>query len=265
MYSEILSQLGSRNPWRSQIHYFDTIDSTNTKAKEMALQGAPHGSVLIADRQTGGRGRMGRSFYSPGGMGIYMSVILRPQYPAAQLMHLTCAAAVAMCDAVEKTTGLRPGIKWTNDLVIGRKKVAGILTELGLNGENGNIDHAVIGIGINCRQAEQDFPDDIRSTATSLSLAAGKPVDRAALAANMITAFEEMSRNLIHKDAVLDRYRADCITLGQEVSILSNQQVRHGKALDIDSDGGLIVRFPDGHLEAIGAGEVSVRGMYGYI
>ena len=120
MLTSILSKLPSGFPWRGSILYFDTIDSTNTRAKVLAAQGAPHGTVLITDRQTGGRGRMGRNFHSPGGKGVYLSVILRPHCQAAQLMHLTCATAVATCNAMEFAENLRPGIKWTNDLVIGK-------------------------------------------------------------------------------------------------------------------------------------------------
>ena len=125
MKTEILSYLPADFPWQENVMWFDTVDSTNTRAKTLAILGMPHGTVLIADHQTAGRGRMGRSFQSPKDMGIYMSVILRPQCPQEDLMHLTCAAALAMCDAVQEAVGIRPGIKWTNDLVCGKRKVAG--------------------------------------------------------------------------------------------------------------------------------------------
>ena len=249
------------HPWWDSIHYFDTIDSTNTRAKTMAFQGAPEGTVLIADHQTGGRGRLGRSFLSPAGTGVYMSVILRPNCPPAQLMHLTCAAAVAACDAVEQAVGLRPGIKWTNDLVYGNRKLAGILTELGLS-PNGMVDWAVIGIGINCLQKEIDFDPSIRSFAGSLSMFA--PCDRAKVAAALVEAFASM--DLSRKDAMMDRYRADCITLGQEVSLLkADETVRHGRAVDINDDGALVVEFAPGVRETVNSGEISIRGMYGYV
>ena len=149
MQDSIISYLPDNHPWRSSIFWFDTVDSTNTRAKELAAAGAPHGTVLIADRQTGGRGRLGRSFQSPAGMGIYLSLILRPNCPAAQLMHLTCAVAVSTCDAVEQTLNFRPSIKWINDLVAQRRKLAGILTELSVNPRTGFVDYAVVGIGIN--------------------------------------------------------------------------------------------------------------------
>ena len=122
MKEQIIKNLRESCPWQDSLLWFDSIDSTNTRARELARQGAAHGTVLIADHQTGGRGRLGRSFHSPSGVGIYMSVILRPHCKPQEIMHLTCAAAVAMCDAVENAAGLRPGIKWTNDLVCGHKK-----------------------------------------------------------------------------------------------------------------------------------------------
>ena len=251
----------SGHPWQDSILWFDTIDSTNTRAKLLAAQGAPHGTVLIADHQTGGRGRLGRQFLSPAGTGIYMSVILRPNCPPARLMHLTCAAAVAMCDAVEAAAGFRPGIKWTNDLVHKDRKLAGILTELGLS-PDGLVAWAVIGVGINCLQTQQDFDPAIRSFAGSVSMFA--PCDRAKLAAAMVQAFEAM--DLSQKEAVMTRYRDDCITLGREISLVrADDQPRHGRAVDIDEDGALIVEFAPGIRETVNSGEVSIRGLYGYV
>ena len=232
----------------------------------MADAGASQGTVLIANAQTNGRGRKGRSFVSSAGLGIYLSVILRPNCPGRDLMHLTCATAVAMCQAVETATGLRPGIKWTNDLVYGRQKLGGILTELSVNSQTGLIDYAIVGIGINCLQKLQDFPPELQNLATSLSIVCQTAIDRSYLAAAIICALEQMSANLFsHKAAILAGYRRDCITLGQEVSLLRADSVRHGTALDIDEDGGLLVRFEDGSIQTVNSGEVSVRGMYGYL
>lgn len=263
MKTRLLSALSS-HPWAGKLHWYDTIDSTNTEAKRLAEKGAPHGTICIADHQDGGRGRMGRSFHSPRGVGLYLSLLLRPECPAGELMHLTCATAVAACDAVEQVTGLRPGIKWTNDLVFGRKKLGGILTELSL-GADGRVKYAVIGIGINCAQGATDFPEEIAGIATSLSLCTGHAVDRARVAAAVVEALSRMSETLHDPAAFLGRYRSSCITLGQEISLVRGEEVRHGKALDIDSQGALLVEFPDGHTEAVNSGEVSVRGMYGYV
>lgn len=266
MKEQILQNLRESCPWQDSLLWFDTIDSTNTRAKLLAAQGAPHGTLLIADHQTGGQGRRGRSFHSPAGTGIYMSLIIRPNCAPAELMHLTCAAAVAMCDAVEDAVGIRPGIKWTNDLVWGKRKLAGILTELSLT-PRGMVDYAVIGIGINCCQTESDFPEDIRPIAGSLASVTGREIDRAKVAAAMADALYRMDRQLlVGKADMLSRYRRDCVTLGQEVSVLrADGSVRHGTALDIDQEGALLIRFDDGHSELVNSGEVSVRGMYGYL
>ena len=263
MKNQILHHLPGDNPWQTQIYWYDVTDSTNTQAKKLAAEGAPHGTVLIADRQTAGRGRLGRSFQSPAGMGVYMSVILRPDCPADQLMHLTCATAVAMCDAVEASAGFCPGIKWTNDLIFQGRKLAGILTEL-VTTPKGLC--AIIGIGINCCQQEADFAPDIRSFAGSLSMVTGKTVDRATVAAAMITALRTMDKALLtSRTPMMDRYRQRCITVGQDICLIRADQVQYGHAEGIDDCGVLLVRFPDGHLEAVNSGEVSVRGMYGYI
>ena len=263
MRQKIIEYLRESCPWQDSLLYFESIDSTNTRAKELALQGAPHGTVLIAEHQTGGRGRRGRSFHSPAGSGIYMSVILRPNCPPSELMHLTCAAAVALCDAVEKACGFRPGIKWTNDLVYNQRKLAGILTELGFNAQ-GLVDWAIVGMGINCTQEESQFPEEIRSIAGSLASVSGKPVDRAKVAAAMMDAMCLL--NLTEKEKILTQYRADCITLGKEISLVrADGNIHHGTALDIDGEGALIVRLADGHTEVVNSGEVSIRGMYGYV
>ena len=265
MEQEIFNMLPSEYPWRNRTHYLAQVDSTNDRLKILATQGAPQGTAVITDHQTGGHGRRGRSFLSPPGVGIYLSMLLRPECPPADLMHLTCAVGVAMCDAIEKAAGFRPSIKWTNDLVSDRRKLGGILTELRLD-RNGNVDYAIIGIGINCCQQESDFPEEIRTVAGSLAMVTGAPVDRARLAAAELEALREMSAGLIsRKSEIMAQYRKDCITLGQEVSLVRGEEVRHGLAQDIDEDGALIVRFPDGHAEAVNSGEVSVRGMYGYI
>lgn len=263
MKTIIQSYLPGDHPWQNHISWYDTIDSTNTRLKELTQQGAPHGTVLIANRQTGGRGRLGRSFHSPSGMGVYMSVLLRYSVPPEQLMHLTCAAAVAACQAVEAATGIRPGIKWTNDLVFEQKKLAGILTELVLLPSE---TAAVIGIGINCCQSIEDFTPAIQSFAGSLAMVTGAPVDRAQVAAQLILSLSKMDKQLLSdKEAIMQSYQTRCITVGQDVSLVRGDEIRHGHAIGINESGGLIVRFPDGHSEAISSGEVSVRGMYGYI
>ena len=174
---EITARL-SGHPWAGLVQVLDTVDSTNNLAKALAVQGAPAGTVLVADCQTGGRGRLGRSFSSPPGLGVYLSVILRPEAPPPALMHLTCAVAEVLCDGVEAASGLRPGIKWTNDLVSGGRKLAGILTELSLEAESGHVQYAVVGAGVNCGQRLEDFLPELQEKAVSLTMLTGKPVDR---------------------------------------------------------------------------------------
>lgn len=264
MQNAILNALSSDYPWADRFHYFNTVDSTNTYLKRQALLGAPHGTVAVADCQTGGKGRLGRSFQSPGGVGIYLSMLLRPDCPQEQLMHLTCAVGTAMCDALEEAAGVRPGIKWTNDLVCEKRKLSGILVEL-LNDTRGKLC-VIIGIGVNCCQQLTDFPEELRDRAGSLAMVTGHRIDRPKVAAAMMEALASMDRNLLTgKEAMLEQYRRDCVTLGQKISVVRGDEIRHGTALDIGDDGDLIVRFDDGHTEAVSSGEVSIRGMYGYV
>lgn len=258
MKEQIISCLPPDFPWGRQIQWFDSIDSTNTCAKKLAAQGAPHGTAILAGSQSAGRGRMGRSFHSPQGLGIYMSVILRPDCSPAQLMHLTCAVGVAMCDAVEAVCSIRPGIKWINDLLAGGKKVGGILTELSLTA-SGRVDYAVVGIGINCNHSLYDFPEELHAIAGSLAMVTGQTVSQEALAAAMLTSLEKMSRSLLaEKKAVMESYRRSCVTLGKPVYIVSAPNVT-GIAEDVDDDGALLLRLSSGQLCKLNSGEVSIR------
>ena len=262
MLQQIKRQLVA-HPWTENLQYFDTIDSTNTYAKSLASRGAVHGTVILAGCQTGGRGRLGRNFSSPKDMGIYLSLILRPDCKPEQLMHLTCATAVSTCRAISCCTDIKPSIKWTNDLVVGKRKLGGILTELSINSGTGKIDWVVIGIGINCCQKEDDFPAEIRDMACSLRIG---PDDRCIVAAQLISSLFTMDQMLLTgKDSIMDEYRSLCVSVGQEISLLRGDSVRYGKALSVDDDGALIVRFLDGTVESVASGEVSIRGMYGYL
>lgn len=262
MKQSILNRLPSDHPWRELIQVHETLDSTNTLAKELARQGAAAGTVVIAQRQSAGRGRLGRSFHSPGDTGLYFSLILHPHCTADKLMHLTCAAAVAACDGVQRTCGLRPGIKWINDLTLDGKKLGGILTELSF-GSDGTVSSAVIGIGINVKP--QAFPDELQHIACSLSDFVPQP-DISLLAANLMAALEEMSRSLLSDQAgIMERYRQDCITTGKQVRVISPECTRTGLAETVNDDGSLQVLFEDGQRKAVNSGEVSVRGLWDYI
>ena len=266
MEDEILRHIAPVCPWRDTLHWFDTVDSTNTRAKALARDGAPHGTVLIAGSQTGGRGRLGRSFSSPTGLGVYLSVILRPGCAPDALMHLTCAAAVAACKAVENAANLCPQIKWTNDLVCEKKKLGGILTELSVDGKTGLIDWAIVGIGINCLQKPEDFPAQLRDMAVSVRQLTSAPCSPARLAAALTEALFQMDAGLLSaKKQLMDDYRKRCMTLGKQIVILQGDTVRHATALDLDENGGLLVRYDDGQCQTVCSGEVSIRGMYGYL
>ena len=262
MKNEILTHLPPDHPWGQNLYWYDSIPSTNAQAKIIAQTSAPQGTVLLADSQTAGRGRLGRRFDSQPGAGIYMSVILRPNCPPADLMHLTCAVGVAVCDAVADTVGFRPGIKWINDLVANGKKLGGILTELII--EDGLVCCAVVGIGINCSQKPEDFPPELQSIACSLSSVTGAAVNRAELAASMILRLEQLSQQLQHREALMECYRKDCVTIGKDITVIQGDYQRPGQALDVQDDGSLLVQFVDGTTAVVNSGEVSVRGLFGY-
>ena len=179
-------------------------------------------------------------------------------------MHLTCLTAVAVCDAIERVTSVRPGIKWINDLVYNKKKLAGILTELSVDANSGLVDFAIVGIGINCLQRAEDFADEIKDIACSLYTISGKEYVRPQLIAETISAMSQLCSDLTHPKDVMKRYAENCITLGTDICLIRGDEVRYGHALGLDETGGLIVQFRNGIIETISSGEVSVRGMYGY-
>ena len=244
----------------------DSVDSTNNYAKKLANEGAPHGTVVLTDHQTGGRGRRGNSFLSPAGKGLYLSVLLRPELPPADVINLTAWIAVAVCDAVEQVIGQRPGIKWTNDLILQHKKLCGILTEMSLEAETGELQYVVAGIGINVSQDDADFGTEVSQLAISLEQALGRRIRRADLAVAVIRALDRMMADFPHeKTAYLERYRADCLTLGREVRLIRKGEAQFAFAQAIDEDFALVVQHRDGTTETVTAGDVSVRGLLGYV
>ncbi len=244
----------------------DTVDSTNTECKRRAVSGAAEGLVVIAEEQTGGRGRLGRSFQSPRGRGLYLSALLRPRLEPQEVADFTAWVAVAVCDGVEAACGVRPRIKWTNDLVLDGRKLCGILTELGLESETNALEYLVTGIGININHAPEDFDEAVRPVAVSLAQVLGHPVRRSEVAAQVILALDRMYAAFPkNKREYLDKYRADCLTPGNRVQLVTPASRREARALEIDDDFRLVVELPDGTREALSAGEVSVRGMYGYV
>lgn len=264
---EIRSFLGETAAVGRELRCFDEIDSTNNYAKQIALSGAADGTVIVADCQTAGRGRMDRSFQSPKGKGIYLTALLRPSLPPERLLPVTAMAGVAVCAAVERVCGVRPGLKWPNDPVLGGKKLCGILTELSVEAETGRVQYLVLGIGVNVLQTAEDFTPEVAEMAASLAMALGRPVSRPALAAALIEELDRLYAALKAGDLgdYLAIYRRDCVNLGKTVQLLSPGGRETVTAVGIDRDFGLVVRGDDGRERAVRSGEVSVRGLYGYV
>ena len=249
--------LGSRVCW------LEEIDSTNLECRRLAEQGVESGTVVLARAQSAGRGRRGRSFQSEQDLGMYLSVMLRPEEDMQTLSNLTAWVAVAVCDGVERCTGVRPQIKWINDIILNGKKLGGILTELGL--KDGAVDHVVVGIGLNVNHTREDFLPELRDMATSLSQELDEPPALPRLAAAIVLALDEMLEHFPHdRDACLEKYRAGCITTGKQIQLITPASREEGESLYIDEEFRLVVRMADGEERAVSAGEVSVRGMYGY-
>ena len=258
--TEIRSLLGANAVVGRQLICLEEVDSTNNYAKELARAGGADGTVVIADCQTAGRGRRERSFQSPRGKGLYLTVLLRPGLRPDRLTPVTALAGVAVCGAVERVCGVRPGLKWPNDPVLRGKKLCGILTELTGAGA------LILGIGINVSQSAEDFSPDVAAMATSLVLELGRPVSRAALAAALLEELDRLYDALRagRWQAALDQYRRDCVNLGRRVQLLTADGRETVTAVAVDEDFGLVVRDGAGAVRTVRSGEVSVRGMYGY-
>lgn len=265
---EIRSFLGETAVVGRALRCFDELDSTNNYLKALAQTDAPDGLAVTADSQTAGRGRMDRSFQSPKGAGIYLSVLLRPSLPPDRLPPMTALAGVAVCSAVERVCGVRPGLKWPNDPVLGGKKLCGILTEVSLEAETGRLQSMVLGIGINVAQKPEDFSPEVREVATSLLQVLGKPVSRPQLAAALLEELDKVYAALLRDDlgGYLAAYRRDCVNLGKTVQLIpfGGGERETAEAVGVDEAFNLIVRDAGGQERAIRSGEVSVRGLWGY-
>lgn len=237
---------------------FPVLDSTNRKVRKRASQGAPEGYTAIALQQTAGKGRRGHSFHSPAGTGIYMSLLLRPAGCSARdAARLTTMAAVAACEAIEAVSGETALIKWVNDIFVNGKKAAGILTEASVSLENGLLEYAVLGIGINVLPPEKGFPDDISPIAGAVFR---EPVSdgKNRMAAEFLNRFMTYYKNPEPAD-LLSRYRRRCFVLGQTVQVLSGSGSKTARAIDLDEDFRLIVEYENGDTEALYSGEISVK------
>ena len=240
-----------------QIQVYDEIDSTNNLAKMLTSQGYPHGTVIIADRQTEGRGRMGRSFVSPAGTGIYMSLILRPEYGLDCAPLMTSAAACGVAEAIEEMCGTHVMIKWVNDVYIHGKKVSGILTEASLGLEMKILDFAVIGIGVNVRSVKDKFDSDLSRIATSIEDETGLKLDRNVLCAKMLNKLEKYL-DMVESKSFLDEYRSRELLTGNVITTNVGGETLKGIAMGIDDNANLIMKLPNGQLKKLSSGEASL-------
>lgn len=239
---------------------FPSISSTNDYAKTYSCPDLKKNYYFAAEEQTGGRGRRGRSFYSPPGTGLYLTGLYHPQIDPSAASIFTAYAAVAVCRAVEEVCGFSPDIKWPNDILWKGRKLCGILTEMALEGESRSIQYMISGIGVNVGQEEADFPEDIREIAGSLKMVAGKAPRRDALCAALINELEKAYEGFLKTDpSYRSFYESRCITLGKDIFIITAQEKTPAFAEALSDDFGLVARYEDGRCETVYAGEVSSR------
>ena len=249
---------------KTNVVFFEETGSTNVEAMRLASEGYPHGTLVVADSQTGGKGRRGRSWHTPKGSSIAMSLVLKLELEAEYASMLTLVQAMAVAKAIEEICGLKAQIKWPNDILINEKKVCGILTEMNMEGTR--ISSIIIGTGINVNQ--DDFPKEISKIATSLKKESGKVQSRENLVKRICELFEEyFEMFMASKDlsGILEEYNLRLISSGRRVKVLDPQEEFIGEALGINSQGELLVKKESGEIVKIYAGEVSVRGIYGYV
>lgn len=252
---ELLRSLLASSRFSSRILKFSSIDSTNDLAKHLAAEGAPEGTLVLAEEQTGGRGRRGRTWHSPTGANLLFSVLLRPAVQADRVFALTMILVLAAMEALKRLAGLAVRIKWPNDLYAGEKKLAGVLTEFSMTGRT--VDWVVLGLGLNVTW----FPQELGAQATSVLAETGIAVSRNRLLAETLTIFEGYYREILagKLDHVHTMWNEACFILGKEVFIDSEKERQAGKALRIDPDGALVLETREGAVRKIVAGDVSLR------
>lgn len=254
--AEIKKHLGDLSD-RLEIETRHTVTSTNAILKERAAEGAPEGTVLAAEEQTAGRGRFTRRFFSPSGSGVYLSVLLRPRLSAENAALITTAAAVAVAEAAEELSGRKTEIKWVNDVLADGKKICGILTEASLNLESGELDYAVLGIGLNVYEPDGGFPEEIADIAGPIFKERGAGL-RGKLTAEVLKRFFKYYDSLDER-LFLEAYRERCIVIGKQITVLSDGGSRPALALGVDGNCRLKVKYPDGKEDCLSSGEISVR------
>lgn len=263
-YEEISEYLSTQYVGR-EIYYFDSIDSTNIRAKELAYNDGTDGAVVIAEEQTHGRGRLGRNWSSQKKKGIWMSIILKPQIEPQDAVKITQVAAAAVWKAIAQM-GIKTQIKWPNDIVLNGKKVCGILTEM--SGELNRLNYLVVGIGINTNTNIDEFPEEIRNMATSIKTETGEEIKRKELVALILNNFEALYDQLINDRSIKEAInicKENSALIGRDVRLIVRGDEKEVKAIDINEDGELIVQDKEGEISKVISGEVSVRGLYGYI
>lgn len=236
----------------------ESVDSTNNYLKKLSENGEKENTVVIAECQSSGKGRLGRNFFSPKS-GLYLSILLRPDFSAEKSLFITTAAAVAVSDAIEEVSGKKTGIKWVNDIFIGKKKVCGILTEASVDFETGGLYYAVLGIGVNIYHPVDGFPSDIRDIAGAVF--DKEPCDKdlkQKLAAAVINNFFNIYNNIESSD-FMQRYKQKSCVLGKEIFVLKNETKTKATVLDIDEKAGLVVKYENGEVKTLSSGEVSIR------
>lgn len=249
--------------WASKtVHFARETDSTNLWIKRLAKEGAPEGTLALAEFQSAGRGRLGRSWEVPEGTSVMMSILLRPKFEPQYAPMLTLVMGMAVAKAVKKL-GFDVSIKWPNDVVVSHKKICGILTEMGVR--DGKIDYAVIGVGINVNIRE--FPEEMADKATSLYLESGREFDRSQIPGLVMEAFEEYYEKFAATcdlSGLKEEYESILANYNQPVRVLAKEPYE-GVARGITDGGELLVEKTDGTIVAVSAGEVSVRGLYSYV
>lgn len=239
------------------IMVFDEINSTNSYVKELASQGAEHGTVVIADMQNAGRGRLGRSFVSPSGKGIYMSVLLRPDFTIAESALITSATACAVADSVDKFCNCDTKIKWVNDIYVNNKKICGILTEASFGLEMRSLDYAVVGIGINVHSVGDSFDEELKNTASSIEDETGMKINRNKLCAEILIRLEESILNLKSKK-FLKSYRSRELLTGNMITANIGPSKVKGLAVGVDDNCNLIIRLSNGQEKHLASGEANL-------
>jgi len=256
---DLLARLGQTKVVGRDIRVFEETTSTNDVIEKLAHDGVKEGVVVFAESQTKGRGRLGRQWISPVRKGLWFSVLLRPELRPQEATQLTVASATALARAIKAATGLSPEIKWPNDLLIGGKKVAGILTEM--SAELDRVKQIILGIGVDVNLTVAEFPPELRKRATSLRIESGKPVSRPELAAQILAELDrDYARICDGKfESVADEWEESCATIGREVTIqIGGRRVR-GTAEALGEDGALLLRTEHGHLERISGGDVTLE------